>query len=248
MPRRAWIPAGTDADGRIPSVSPAIAAAPVRVVFFDLDGTLVDPAGGITSGIAHALSEHGLSVPSQAQLDALVGPPLAMGLAGMPGIPAESIPSVVESYRAWYLETGMGLSRVYPGIEDALRGLRAAGAKLAVTTLKPQPTAERLLALHGLDAAFDAVVGPDLGHVPLDGHDKAPLVLRAARAVDVEPTQGAVVGDRRYDLDAAHAVGAAAIGVRWGFAEPGELEACEPAAVLSTASELLPTLIGGSLT
>lgn len=57
-------------------------------VIFDLDGTLVDPAGGITGGIAAALREIGFPVPGQPVLESMVGPKLSDSLEHIAGVPA----------------------------------------------------------------------------------------------------------------------------------------------------------------
>jgi phosphoglycolate phosphatase len=209
-------------------------------VFFDLDGTLVDPAGGITGGIAQALRQHDLPVPHEQVLRQLVGPPLMLGLSDVVGVPPERMADVIASYRSWYSNHGFAASRVYPGVESALGALHDAGLSLAVTTSKPQGTARELLDHHGPSTYFDAVVGSsddEIGDARTTG-SKEPQVRTAARLLGVEPPAVAVVGDRHYDIDAATAVGAVGIGVAWGFADPGELEAAGAAAVITQASDL----------
>ncbi|MER2138189.1 MAG: HAD hydrolase-like protein, partial [Arthrobacter sp.] len=107
------------------------------LVLFDLDGTLVDPAGSITGGIAAALRRAGLPVPSAADLQAMVGPALKDSLTRMAGVPEDQLEAVIASYRSGYRETGMAASRPYPGVADAVRSLRAEGALVAVATQKP---------------------------------------------------------------------------------------------------------------
>ena len=69
-------------------------------VIFDLDGTLVDPAGGITDGIAAALTRAGLRVPGQDLLDAMIGPKLSDSLADIAGVPQTSSTTSSAVYRA----------------------------------------------------------------------------------------------------------------------------------------------------
>ncbi|MGO1319724.1 MAG: HAD hydrolase-like protein [Galactobacter sp.] len=212
----------------------------VPAVFFDLDGTLVDPAGGITGGIARALSAHEFPVPTKATMDRLVGPPLVVGLRDIIGLPEHLIEPVVETYRSWYTKEGMFASVVYPGIDDALEILGARGLKLAVTTSKPQSTAAMLMDHHGLTEHFAAIVGSPDDEVGLARTDssKESQVREAARRLDVDPAQVAVVGDRVFDIDAAHSVGALGVGVAWGFAPPGEFAEAGADAVASTPYDL----------
>lgn len=242
----AWIGLQPHAGGRISTVSHAIRSP--LAVFFDLDGTLVDPAGGITGGIAHALREAGMQVPPESVLSELVGPPLAMGLRETVGVPENLLDDVIAGYRSWYGSEGMALSSVYPGIVEALDALRAAGVRLAVTTSKPQPLAIRLLTHHGLAARFETIAGssPD-ETAPSSDHgasgSKEPIVLRAARTLGVDPSRCAVVGDRRFDMEAAVATGARAIGAGWGFAPGDELTRSGADVIVSQPRHLAMTLL-----
>lgn len=243
MPVTAWIGSSEHAGGRISSVSHPV-ATPVAV-FFDLDGTLVDPAGGITGGIASALAAHGLPVPPESVLASLVGPPLAMGLRGIAGVPEALVPAVIESYRAWYDDHGMALSTVYPGVTQVLDELEACGVRLAVTTAKPQLLAERLLSLHGLSHRFETIVGApadELGAHSASG-SKEDLVRFACARLSVDASYCAVVGDRKFDVLAAVATGARAVGAGWGFAVDDELFAAGAQVVVDSPWQLAATLL-----
>ena len=100
-------------------------------VIFDLDGTLVDPAGAITGGIAAALEAHGIEVPDEQTLKSFIGPPLAASLKALPGVTEELVPRLIEHYREGYIREGLAASVVYPGIRELLEALRAEGALLA---------------------------------------------------------------------------------------------------------------------
>ncbi|MDR2254692.1 MAG: HAD hydrolase-like protein [Arthrobacter sp.] len=216
-----------------------------RAVLFDLDGTLVDPAGGITRGIEHGLVANALPVPDQAVLDELVGPPLAIGLEELAGVPAESIPAVVRDYRAWYRERGIALSRVYPGVTEALAALKDAGVRLAVVTSKPTPLARTLLAHHGLDSLFEVIVGTsaDETAAPAPGGAKDHLLREAADALGVQPAECTMVGDRRFDILAAKATGARSLGAGWGFAPANELAQAGADAEIAAPHELRGALL-----
>ncbi|WP_158595366.1 HAD hydrolase-like protein [Galactobacter caseinivorans] len=220
------------------------AANPVAV-FFDLDGTLVDPAGGITGGIAHALEANGLAVPEESVLSSLVGPPLSMGLRSIAGVPEGQVPAVIESYRGWYETHGMAQSTVYPGIPEVLDALAASGVRVAVTTAKPQALAVRLLSLHGLAARFEAIVGTSNNE--LEAHaasgSKEALVRSACQLLSVEASRSAVVGDRHFDILAAVATGARAIGAGWGFAVGDELLEAGADVVVDSPWHLAHTLL-----
>jgi phosphoglycolate phosphatase len=124
------------------------------LVLFDLDGTLVDPAGAITGGISRALQLAGLPVPQQDVLDSMIGPPLGQSLREKAGVPESDIAEVIRLYRTEYRLSGMAASRVYPGMEALLQQLKTEGTILAVATQKPTPIADELLRVQGLTAYF----------------------------------------------------------------------------------------------
>lgn len=217
----------------------------VSAVLFDLDGTLVDPAGGITGGIAHALDAMGLPPLSSAELDSMIGPKLADALVTIAGVPLEQVPATVEVYRSWYRSTGMALSRVYPGIVETLGALKAAGVRIAVATQKPEPLAKILLAHHGLTDYFDVISGAHADESLMPGDPdyrggKQEIIAAALTFLDVP--HAVMVGDRYQDVRGAHANGLPCIGVAWGFAADGELAAAGAAAVVHTTDELLAVL------
>ena len=107
-------------------------------VIFDLDGTLVDPAGGISGGIAAALRELGLAVPGRDRLNAMIGPKLSHSLVDIAGVPVEQLDEAIRIYRSHYLSTGIAQGRVYEGIRALLESYVHAGRPIAVATQKPE--------------------------------------------------------------------------------------------------------------
>lgn len=239
-----------------------IAAPPVNggktatAVLFDLDGTLVDPAGGITQGIEYALGIMDLPSPGLDALNAMVGPKLADALVSIAGVPLETVPGVIAAYRGWYVREGMAMSVLYPGIKDLLTRLQDAGVPLAVATQKPEPLAKTLLARHGIDQHFSVIKGSHADETLMPGQPgyragKSEII--AAALVELSELDdladgtggksGAVmVGDRHQDVRGAHSNGLECIGVSWGFAEEGELSAAGAAAVVHSTDELAQEL------
>ena len=109
-------------------------------LLFDLDGTLTDPAVGITTCIQHALSPLDQSgIPPRAALTRYIGPPLGGSFAELLGTDdPERIKAAVTAYRDRFSSMGLYENEVYPDIPVGLRELRDAGHRLWVATSKPR--------------------------------------------------------------------------------------------------------------
>jgi phosphoglycolate phosphatase len=211
-------------------------------VIFDLDGTLVDPAGGITEGIASALRGLGLPVPGQDLLNSMIGPKLGDALLHVAKVPADRLEEVVRRYREHYVSTGIGQSRLYPGIREILESFAAAGRPVAVATQKPQRLAHTVLAHHGIDGFFHGIHGSADDEAAVEGVPLGKTQIIAAALRDLDTQHAIMVGDRAQDVAGAIANGLDCIGVDWGFAPDGELEEAGSIAVVSTGEELVTVI------
>lgn len=211
------------------------------LVLFDLDGTLVDPAGSITGGIAGALAGAGLPVPPPRELERMVGPALSVSLRDIAHVPADRLDEVIAAYRAGYRSAGMAASRPYPGIPELL-GRLGRDALLAVATQKPQGLAQELLRVQGLDRFFASIHGSPDDERAAAPDGKASIVAAALAAHAGGYERAVMIGDRSHDVHGAAANGVPCIGVSWGFAAPGELKEAGAVALVSEAG-LLPAAI-----
>ncbi len=211
-------------------------------VIFDLDGTLVDPARGISDGIAAALTELGLAVPGRAGLDAMIGPKLSHSLLDIAGVPAEQLEEAIRIYRAHYLSSGIAQSRLYPGVRALLESYAEAGRPIAVATQKPEYLARIVLEHHGIDACFRSIRGSAADEAsPANGPEgKAGIV--AATLGDLGTQYAVMVGDRAQDVAGAAANGLDCIGVAWGFALDGELREAGAVEIVHSTTGLHETI------
>lgn len=208
------------------------------VVLFDLDGTLTDPGVGIGRSVAYALSALGRPALTDEQLRGFVGPPLQESF-GEVGLSPSEVERAVAAYRECFIERGMYENAVYDGIPDLLGALAARGMLLAVATSKPTVYARRILEHFALGHFFDVVVGAEL-----DGSRRHKAEIVAEVLVRL-PSSGAVmVGDRAQDVAGAAANGLPCVGVAWGYAGDGELEAAGAACVATSPADLLEKLLG----
>lgn len=213
------------------------------LVLFDLDGTLVDPAGAITGGITAALKAHGLPEATADQLRAMVGPPLVTSLREIAAVPEQLLDPVIAHYREGYRRQGMAGSKPYPGVIDVVERLRDAGHVVAVATQKPQGLAVELLGVQRMAGLFDSIHGsPDQEQSP--GPEGKTPIIAAALARHEGSYDGAVmVGDRSHDISGAAANGLDCIPVGWGFGSTEEFSAAGATETADTAGALLDLIL-----
>jgi phosphoglycolate phosphatase len=211
-------------------------------VIFDLDGTLVDPAGGITDGIAAALTELGLPVPGQDLLDAMIGPKLSDSLLNVAMVPPGMLDEVISRYRQYYLSTGISQGRLYPGIQDVLDSFTAAGRQVAVATQKPEGLARIVLEHHGIAGLFQFIRGSSDNESAAAAGPVGKTGIIAAALGDLSTHHAVMVGDRAQDVAGAIANGLDCIGVGWGFAPDGELQNAGAVTVVDSAADLVAAI------
>ena len=203
---------------------------PVRLVLFDVDGTLVDSQNHIVEAQRRAFSAQGLTPPTRERSLSVVGlslPEAFVALVGADG----PIVALADSYKAaWFaLRQEPGYREpLYPGAADAIAALSACPSiMLGLATGKSRKGVERMLETHGWRGLFATVQTAD-DH-PSKPH---PSMLRAALAEARVPASGAVfVGDTTYDMAMAQAAGVRAIGVGWGYHEESALTAAGAASI-----------------
>ena len=190
-------------------------------IYFDLDGTLTDPKIGITRSIQYALRklDHP-TIPTADELTWCIGPPLRASLVKLVG--DRSADAGVTFYRERFSETGIYENFLYPGIAEALAGLRKSGHRLFVATSKAGVFAERIVDHFGLRPHFERVFGAEL-----DGTraDKTELLRYALKTMSVDPSRSVMIGDRSHDMVGAKNNGMRAIGVLYGYGSKDELVA-----------------------
>ncbi|MBO4411816.1 MAG: HAD-IA family hydrolase [Lachnospiraceae bacterium] len=202
---------------------------------FDLDGTLTDSGLGITGSAQYALRQIGIDVPNRSDLNFCVGPPLLEVLTGHFGVDPETAEFAYKAYRAHYREYGLFENEVYPGIPELLETLKARGKTLVVATSKPTEVARIILEHFGLLQYFDAVYGSE----PPVRYAKPDVLRYAMEMMNAEDlSEIMMIGDRKYDVEGARAVGVQCIGVTYGYGSREELIEAGADIVVDTPAEV----------
>lgn len=210
---------------------------PLRTLLFDLDGTLTDSQPGITATICRVLDDLQQPHPPAEQLIWCVGPALIDSFRTLLGDRSHLADEAMRLYERHYTDGAMFHSQLYPEVLPCLQTLRTMGRRLAVVTGKPIHQATPILRHFGLLPLFERVYGP----TP-DDRDESKARRLALVLADLQetPERCVYVGDRKGDIDGAHANGIPAIAVSYGYGTPQELADAD--AVASTPSDWLVAL------
>ena len=190
-------------------------------VIFDNDGTVLDAAPGILKSANAAFTELGYPTLTMGEFMPYLGPPLQDSFTRFAGMSLEEAGQAIAIYRKAYTAGNCFLLEVYPGMESLLKNLRAAGIKTGIASSKPTVFLEKILSEIGLRDLFDAVCGVALDR--LHG-GKDDIIAEAARQCGVPVERCLMVGDRRFDVEGAHALGIPCAGVLYGYGSREELE------------------------
>ncbi|MFC0153340.1 phosphoglycolate phosphatase [Xanthomonas dyei] len=211
---------------------------PYPLVIFDLDGTLVDSAPNIAEALNATLHELGLQQFSEATIRGWIGEGVhvllatALREAGGTHDADTAMPVMMRHYEASLLHN----PQLYPGVGEALVGLREAGATLALCTNKPSRFIAPLLEHLGIAAHFSSVLGGD--SLPQRKPDAAPL-LHLARQFQHAPQQCLMVGDSATDAAAANAAAMPLAMVCYGYLRGFDVHSSGAVAVMDDMRELL---------
>ena len=212
--------------------------APIRLVVFDCDGTLVDSQHVIVDAMVRAFEGQGLGAPGAEAIRRIVGLSLLeaaeilLGKANTPGAARR----IAEGYR----EASAGHRRMpheeplFPGVREVLARLDARGCLMAVATGKSLRGLRATLGRHDLAGHFFSLQTADQNA----GKPDPEMVERAMAEAGAAPAETIVVGDTSFDMMMAFNAGALPVGVAWGYHGAAELTAAGAAAILDHFDEL----------
>src|SRR6202021_1199031 len=192
-----------------------------RIIVFDLDGTLVDTAPDLISGVNRILDREGLPPVPLRSARAMIGAGarrlIERGLE-LEGRAAsyEDVTRLTGDFIDHYAAHIADASRPFDGLERALDDLAALGYRFAVCTNKLEWLSKRLLDQLGMSARFAAICGADTFGVAKP--DPAILQQTVARAGGQLST-AIMVGDAGPDIGVARRAGIPVIGVEFGYTD-----------------------------
>ena len=214
----------------------------IRVVAFDLDGTLVDTAPDLALAANAMLESLGYPPLAKRQIEALIGDGIDKLVEGVliESIDRVTGPAVLAAartqFRQLYATRLFDRSRVYPTVLTTLQALGARGKRLCCVTNKHSAFTLPLLDAAGLTPFLAFAICAD--HAD-ERKPKPDLLLAASARLQVAPSEMLYVGDSAADIAAAHAAGCPVAAVDYGYTERNRLaEAC-PDWIIGSIAELV---------
>ena len=214
--------------------------ADVRLLIFDLDGTLIDSRLDLVHSVNATLDHMGRAPLPHELIESYVGNGVAVLMRRAFG--SEASDSDIEAAQAFFLsyyrEHMLDNTVLYPGVRESLECLSA--CTLAVLTNKPVRFSEDILAGLGVAKHFKAVYGGDSFVRKKPDPIAVNLMLRD---LDLRPAQAMMVGDSAVDVRTARNSGIWSCGVSYGFGFES-MRNDPPDFMLDTLADLPPYLAG----
>jgi len=193
----------------------------IKLVIFDLDGTLIDSLDDLTDAVNVMLGRFGRPCRRKDEIKEMVGQGArnlverALGNAG-----PEEVDRALPVFLDYNLAHIADRTRLYPGVTETLQALKRDGRSFAVITNKNERHCRTLLSVTGIDGYFEAVMGAD--SYPIRKPSPEPL-LKIMADLAVAADAVVMVGDSINDISAGNGAGVITIGCRYGYGEAEEL-------------------------
>lgn len=213
-------------------------------VLFDLDGTLTDSAEGIKKSVIYALEKKGVPVPSDEILTLFIGPPIVDSLREHCHMNDADAEETYGYFKERYNTVGKFENKVYEDVERMLVTLRQTNTYVAVATAKPEPLAKEVLDHFGLTKYFEIIKGADNARGIVHKEDILKEALADMKEISSNRTKKEItgwymVGDRKYDMEAAKKLDCRAVAVTYGYGTQEELEAAGADYICHTPSDVI---------
>ena len=191
----------------------------LKLVIFDVDGTLVDSQAAIVAAMTAAFEAVGVVPPERSVMLSIVGLSLDRAMPVLaPELDADLHVTMIEAYKAAYhanrLTLGAASMPLYPGAREALDALvQIPEVLLGVATGKSRRGLDAMIEAHGLEKYF-------VTRQVADDHPSKPhpsMILTAMAETGVDRDRTVMIGDTEFDMAMAAAAGFAGLGVSWGY-------------------------------
>ncbi len=208
----------------------------IRLIIYDLDGTLIDSNEAIVEVFNSVVVELGEKELPKAVIEAMIGLPYNEAFRHvLPEAKHSKIPWCWERYRELYAELAPIKTRILPGAEETLTHFKMLGLKQSIATLKHSDVASKILGRLGLLPYFDIVLGINDVINPKPSPDVINLTMTR---LQVKPREVVFIEDTTIGLEAGKKAGVYTIGVTTGTDDRNRLAVLSPDYIVDGLREL----------
>jgi len=222
----------------------------IKLIIFDLDGTLLNTIDDLADSTNHVLQQNGFSTHDIEVYKYFVGDGAAMLVRrALPQeTPEATFTKVLNDFMSYYEIHKADKTAPYPGIIETLEQLQEKGVLLTVATNKPHELLPDLMAYYFSTIKWSAVFG-NRKDVPIKPHPQIVYDILAAcrdRACtvstnipNIQKNNVLYIGDTAIDMQTAQNAGITKVGVLWGFRPKAELEQAHADFIIKHPQELI---------
>lgn len=212
----------------------------LKLVLFDVDGTLLDSRADKIRCVTELFEKHGLVVPTDDVILGATGLTLDKYYERLLGpVHAHMTPQLCEDHNARKAKeqaAGRGLDPLFPGAKAVLDVLKSReDVILGIASGKSTSGVRYMLTGNGVLDYFEIIETADTAPSKPD----PAMLLQAAAAAGVSPKQSLLIGDAQIDMHMAANAGVYGIGVSWGFHSVEQLKAAGATAVVTDWNDLV---------
>jgi len=209
----------------------------IRLVIYDLDGTLIDTNKDVIfETVNRVITELGEKELLEPTIDEIVRLPFNEAFRRiLPETKHNKVPLCLKRYREIYAEIAPDKTSILPGAVETLTHFKKLGIKQSIATLKHSNVASKILGRLDLLPYFDLVLGVNDVVNPKPAPDVVELTLTR---LGVEPGEAVLVDDSTIGLESGMKAGVYTVGVTTGDDDREKLEALGPDHLVDRLREL----------
>jgi len=210
----------------------------IKLVIFDLDGTLVDAYKAVSSSLNYALGYFGFPLLEDQVIKRSVGwGEKALIEKFVPKSEVEKVLSVYRQHHRNALKTGTSF---LPGARDLILDLKKDNYKLSIASNRPGRFTHIILKQLAITRQFESIFCGDMVNNPKPSAD---MLIRTLENLSLKPNEAVYVGDMSLDVETGHNANVRTVAVVTGSCTREELERMKPYAIIEKISDMTKVLL-----